>query len=112
MAATSVSKLDQALKDLVEAFLNLEEELESAHGDDEDSYSGALVEALEGAIEGAMDEFGASSHSIASLVSAMSESLEQLDPSAFGDDEPEFGMGGMDYDVDDEDEDLDLEDDD
>ena len=41
------TKLDQALRDLIEAFTELEEELDEKYGDDEDTYSTAVIEGLE-----------------------------------------------------------------
>lgn len=115
MSKSTIAKLENALKDLVEAYINLESELEEAHEEDDDAYAAAMIEALEGAIEVAIDEFDASTQSIASMVTAMTEALEQLDPSAFDDDEEDSqgfeldDVEEVDYDDLDEDEDLDLD---
>lgn len=102
--ADSFSKLDQALKDLVEAYTNLISELESKYGDeDEDALSAAIIEALETSIEGAIDEQDSSTTNFAEMLSALSEALEQLDPAAFdeqsaeGEDE-EYEDDDVDYD--------------
>ena len=82
--ADSFSKLDQALKDLVESYSTLVSELENKHGEeDEEALSAAIIEAIETSIEGAIDEQDSSTSEFAELVSALSEALEQLDPSAF-----------------------------
>ena len=57
--ADSFSKLDQALKDLVESYASLVTELENKHGEeDEEALSAAIIEAIETSIEGAIDEQG------------------------------------------------------
>ena len=113
----SFSKLDDALKDLIEAYNEVEEALEEKHGDDDEALSRALLEAVETSIESAMEEHDCSSSSFANVLSVLTESLEQLDPSAFEDTDEEFEEGDdddLDLDEDDiDDEDLeDLDDDD
>ena len=82
--ADSFSKLDQALKDLVESYASLVSELENKHGEeDEEALSAAIIEAIETSIEGAIDEQDSSTSEFAELISALSEALEQLDPAAF-----------------------------
>lgn len=116
--ANSYAKLDQALKDLVEAFAEVETELEEKHGEDEEALSHAVIEALETAVEGALEEHDYSSSSFAGLLSLLTEALEQLDPAAFEDEGEEYDMSEVEYDleegdVDDSDlDDVDLDDDD
>jgi len=119
--ADSFSKLDQALKDLVEAYSNLVSELESKHGEeDEEALGTAILEALETSIESAIDEQDSSTTEFAEMISALSEALEQLDPSAFDEqseeeEEEEYEEDDSEYDDIDEDEvdeDEDEEDDD
>lgn len=115
--ASSYAKLDQALKDLIEAYTELDEELEEKYGDDEDSFSHAMIEALETSIESAIEEYDTSTSSFATVLSSLTEALEQLDPSAFDEDESEYELEDVDVGVDDvededvEDYDLDEEDD-
>lgn len=116
--ADSYAKLDQAIKDLVEAYAELEEDATEKHGEDEEAFGSAIVEALETSIEGAMEEYDISSAAFASLLSVMTEALEQIDPAAFeggsseeeedddngDDDDVDYDDDG-DYDEDEEDED-------
>jgi predicted transcriptional regulator len=107
--ADSFGKLDQALRDLVEAYSNLVSELESKYGDDdEEAITTAIIEAVETSIEGAIDEQDSSTTEFAEMLSALSEALEQLDPSAFEEqgeeEEEEYEDEDVDYDdIDDED---------
>jgi hypothetical protein len=104
------TKLDQALKDLIEAYTEIESELDDKHGDDEESFSTAIIEVLETAVESAIDEQDSDTRSIATILSNLSEALEQLDPSAFDAEETEDAdedeEEDEDYDIDDDDEDL------
>lgn len=105
------SRLNQALRDLVESYSEIEDELEQKFTEDEDSFASAVIEALEGALESAVDELGVSTNELAGVVANITEALEQLDPSAFDEDEnDDYVMedvnGLEDYDMDD-DEDLD-----
>lgn len=114
--ANSYTKLDQALKDLVEAYTALEEELDEKFGEDEEAYSSALVEALETSVESAIDDQDSSTSAFATMLSNLTESVELLDPSAFeGESEEEdedVDIEDVDYDELDEDEDEDDGDDD
>lgn len=105
------SKLDQAMSALVEAYQELEISLESKHGDDLEAIENATVEALETAIDSAIEEHDSSTGSFASLVSALSDAIEALDPSAFESEEEEEELDDEDYEDLDED-DIDLDDDD
>ena len=112
--ANSYQKLDQALKDLVESYAEIETELEEKHGDDEEALSHALIEALETSIEGALEEHDYSSANFAGVLSLLTEALEQLDPAAFEDsseDDEEYDMAEVEYDLEDADiDDADLDD--
>src|SRR5690606_3363417 len=104
------SKLDQAVSDLVEAYQALEQSLEEKHGEDFESIENNVVEALENAIDSAIEEHDSTTSQFASLVSSMSDAIEQLDPSAFeGEDEDELELETGDYD--DLEDDIDLDDD-
>ena len=111
------SKLDQALIDLIEAYTELEAELDKKFADDEESYAAALIETIETSVEAAIEDQDASTGSFASLLSSMTEALEQLDPSAFEggeeeDDDDEYEADDDDVDLDDDDLDEDDDDDD
>ena len=111
--SNSYAKLDQALKDLLEAYTELEEENESKFGDDEDSYSHAMIEALETSIESALEEHDVSTTVFAAVLSNLTEALEQLDPSAFDEEAATYGLEDVAVDVEDyteDEEDIDIED--
>ena len=109
--AKAYAKLDQSLKDLVEAFAEVETELEEKHGEDEEALSHAVIEALETAVEGALEEHDYSSSSFAGLLSLLTEALEQLDPAAFEDEGEEYDMSEVEYDLEETDvDDADLDD--
>ena len=109
--AHSHNKLEQALKDLIEAYAALEQELEEKHGDDEDAFSHEICEALETAIETAIEDSDSTPSFLATLLSNTSQALEQIDPNAFeASDEEEYeeeSEEAEDLEEDDELEDLD-----
>ena len=82
----AAEKVDTALRELLEAFAELEQDLDEKHGDDEDAYQNILAETMEGSIETAVEESGTSTTLVATLISSLSDGLESLDPSAFDDD--------------------------
>lgn len=116
--ANTYTKLDQALKDLIEAYNELEEEVGEKYEDDEDAYAHAIIEALETSVESAIEEHDSSTTQFATILSNLTEALEQLDPSAFDEDESEYGLDDVavdvddDYEGEDEEEDEDGEEDD
>ena len=113
--ASSYSKLDQALQDLIETYTDLEAEVSDKHSQDEDSYNHAIVEVLETSIESALEEHDVTTSTFASLLSNLMEALEQLDPLAFEDDSDsdDYDLDsvdvGEDENYEDEDEDIDLD---
>jgi len=108
---SSFAKLDQALGDLIEAYSELGETLEEKYGEDEEAFSTAVVEALESCLETAMEENDVSSGFVATLLASFTEALEEVDPSAFddeddeGDNEVSYDVGEVGYDDGDEDPD-------
>ena len=109
--AGNISKLDQALIDLIEAFSEVEEKIDAKFRDDEDAFQTAIVEAIETSVEAAIEETEFSTSSFATLLSSISEALESLDPSAFDEEEEEESEGEATYDIDDDDIDIDDDDD-
>ena len=109
--ANSLSKLNQALRDFIEAYIELHEDLDEKLGADEDSFNHAIVESLETTIDSALEEVDFSSTQLANMLSFISDALEQLDPSAFDQDEDDdgFDLGGLDYGDNDDDDDIDLD---
>lgn len=110
----SYAKLDQALSDLIEAFSELEVELDGKFSEDEESYNSALIETVEAAIENALDEQDSSTGVVASILSSLTEALEEIDPSAFDDieEEADYDLDDVDMEDYDEDEDEDEEEED
>lgn len=118
--ANSFTKLHQALRDLIEAYTELEEELDEKCSDDDEAFSNEMIEALETSIESAIEEQDSSTALFATMLASLSEALKQVDPSAFedeGEEEEEDEEEG-DYDIDDDvdydldDDELDMDDDD
>ena len=112
---SSVAKLDQALTDLLEAFQGVEDEMDDRAGGDRKETKQSVIEALEGSIENSLDETSSSTENFAWLITALTEALQQLDPSAIeSNQDGDFAYSEEDYDDDDDDEDddlLDLDDD-
>lgn len=81
----SYIKLDQALKDLIEAYVDLDKEIALKNNDDEDAYSSAMIETLETSIESALEDQDVESKFFANMITFLSDALEQLDPVAFED---------------------------
>ncbi len=102
---SSYKKLDEALQDLVEAYIELEDQITEKVGDDEDAFTHSIIEALETSIEAAIEEHDFSTTGVAAILSNLTEALEQLDPVAFDDDEDEDS--DEEYEISDEYEDLD-----
>ena len=113
----SFAKLDQALKDLIEAYSELETELSGKFENDDEAFSTAVIEVLETSIEGALEEQDVETKAFANLLTLFSDALEQIDPVAFEDavEEDEDAEGeyedddDLDYDDLDDDEDEDEE---
>lgn len=114
--ANSYAKLDSALKELIEAFSEVEEDLDEKFGEDEEAYTSALIEALETSVEGAIDDQDSSTTTFASILSTLTEALENLDPTAFEgassedeeeEEETDYEIDDVDYDELDEDDDED-----
>ncbi len=109
------SKFHQALIDLIEAYSQIEDVATEKHGDDESAANSAILEVLETSIESAIEEQDASTSFLASMLSSLSEALEQIDPSAFeesDEDYDEYEAEDSDIDLDEDDDDLDEMDDD
>lgn len=109
--AYSSAKLDEALRQLIEAYVQLEADSEKKHAGDEDVVSSAIIDAIAESLESAIEDQDISTGYFATVASALSEALEQLDPSAFEDpDSDDEKDDDDDIDIDDLDDDLDYED--
>lgn len=110
------TKLDQAFSELLQAFAELENELDKKFADDEEGFSTAILEAIESAIDTAIEDTDSSTGAVAQVLAAFTEALEEIDPSAFDevedDDEDDSDYDLEDADIDDYDEDEDEEEDD
>ncbi|MCC6953823.1 MAG: hypothetical protein IT290_06870 [Deltaproteobacteria bacterium] len=114
----SFAKLDQALKDLIEAYVALDEEMSGKYSDDNEAYNNAMTEVLETSIESALEEQDAETKYFANMITVLSDALESIDPVAFedaltetdddeeysGDDDDDEEYDDLDEDGDDEDE--------
>lgn len=85
----TAGRLEQAILELIESYAEVENNAEEKHGEDEDSYAHAMIEAIETSLESAIDESDVSTGQFAAILANLSEALEQLDPSAFESDEDE-----------------------
>jgi len=106
----STSKLEQALKDLIEAYSELDTELTAKLEDDEEAYASSMLESLETSIESALEDQDMETKSFANLLSYFSDALEQLDPVAF-DEEGESDEEEEEYEDDEDDTDYDEDED-
>lgn len=116
---SSFKKLDEAIQDLIEAYTELEEEISTKCGDDEDAFSSAIIETLETSIESAIEEHDFSTSGFAAILSNLTEALQELDPVAFEDEDEDSESDDEEYEMDDseeydldEDEELELDEDD
>lgn len=107
--STPYERLDEAMRDLIGAYMQIQDKLETEHGDDEDSIAHGLTEALETALESGLEEHDVNTSAMASMLSNTTDALEQLDPSAFDEEEDEV-VSYESNETDDEDIDLDEED--
>lgn len=105
-----IGKLDQAFKDLVEAFAELESQCFEKYENDEENYNSTIVEAIETCIEGALDECDVDTSVVATLLTACSEALENIDPEAFSEQDGDDDDYASDDDEEEDEDDEDLED--
>ena len=111
--SSAYARLDQAVKDLLDAYIEIDDELQSKHSEDEDSFSNAMIEALETSLESALEEHDISTGALAGIFSNFTEALEQLDPSAFdADEDDEYVVEDVDDDIDDDVDPYEMDDDD
>jgi len=115
---STYANLDQALKDLIESYTELEAVTEGNFGGDEEGFSQSIIEVLETSVETALEEHDVSTTTFATILSHLTEALEQLDPSAFEDEDAKdtpYDMSDVadveDIDDIDDDEDIDIDDD-
>ncbi len=111
MSMKAAEKIIDALTDLLDGYKELQKALESDFGADEDTadraleMDAALITEMRAAIESLMESEDAGAEEIASIISVMTDALEEIDPNVFtpGDEDLE----AADEDADDDDDDLD-----
>jgi hypothetical protein len=131
MTTKATEKIIDALTQLVEGFAELQEGLEddldpaaAAEGDDEEDseeevdIEDALVTEIRAAVEAVIENEDCAPEDLASIVSALTDALEEIDPEVFSHGEPaeaeeeeEYEDDDEDYEDDDDDVDLDEDDD-
>lgn len=118
MASKATRKMTEALSDLLEAYSELLEGLHEEFGtEDSEAEEGAaatspemesgLVNEVRAAVELVMDQDDYTADDIASLITSMTEALEEIDPSIFEQVDEEEEAEEIEVDEDDEDDDDD-----
>lgn len=122
MGMKGASKIIDALKQLMDGYCELQEAIErdyGGRGEDADDATAelstevdaALVTEIRAAIETVMEEDDFSAEEIASVISILTDSLEEIDPDVFETTETEPAEEGEEYEDYDEDEDEEFEED-
>lgn len=121
MATKGAEKIIEALTQLMEGYVELQESVERDYGGREEPEAGAelssevdaaLVTEIRAAVESVMEDEDYSAEEMASVISVLTDALEEIDPDAFGQEEDEDeDEEEDDDDIDDDDEDLDLDED-
>ena len=119
MSTKAAEKIVEALTQLVEGFAELQEQLEAEYGaesDDDDTteegetsdLEDALVTEVRAAVESVIENEDCAPEDLASIISALTGSREEIAPEVFAD---ESESSEDEEEDDDEDEDIDLDDD-
>jgi hypothetical protein len=119
MSTKAAEKIVEALTQLVEGFAELQEQLEAEYGPESDEDEGekeetsdledALVTEVRAAVESVIENEDCAPEDLASIISALTGSLEEIAPEVFAE---ETEAAEEDEEYEDEDEDIDLDDDD
>jgi hypothetical protein len=127
MTTKAAEKIIDALTQLVEGFAELQEKLEEDFDPDRDeseekeetenpagSLEDALVTEIRAAVESVIENEDCAPEDLASIISALTDALEEIAPEVFTEEEKEEEEEEEDYeeDDDDDDDDIDLDDDD
>jgi hypothetical protein len=121
MGMKGASKIIDALKQLMDGYCELQEAIErdyGGRGEDSDEagselsteVDAALVTEIRAAIETVMEEEDFSAEEMASVISILTDSLEEIDPDVFEASETEPAEESEEYEDDDEDEEFEEED--
>lgn len=121
MNSKASEKIIDALTQLMEGYIELQESIEEEYGsssmtdddDDESSVSeevdAAIVTEIRAALEAVMESEDYSPEELASVISTMTDAIEEIAPDVFEEDEEEDDDDEDYEDYDDDDEDLDLD---
>jgi hypothetical protein len=127
MTTKATEKIIDALTQLVEGFAELQQKLEDdfdPEGGDEDSDEGgeddepssdveeALVTEVRAAVEAVIENEDCAPEDLASIVSALTDSLAEIDPELFSQEEEEEEEEEKETEEDEDDDDIDLDDED
>lgn len=121
MATKGAGKIIEALTQLMEGYVELQQAVERDFGgrdsDDDSELSSevdtAIVTEIRAAVESVMEDEDYSAEEMASVISMLTDALEEIDPDVFDqDDEDEAEEEEEDEDEDEDDEDLDLDEED
>lgn len=121
MATKGAAKIIEALTQLMEGYVELQQSVErdfgGREGEDEGELSSevdtAIVTEVRAAVESVMEDEDYSAEEMASVISMLTDAVEEIDPDVFDQEEDgEEEEEDEDDSEDDEDEDLDLEEDD
>jgi ribonuclease E len=121
MATKGAAKIIEALTQLMEGYVELQQSVErdfgGREGEDEGELSSevdtAIVTEVRAAVESVMEDEDYSAEEMASVISMLTDAVEEIDPDVFDQEEDgEEEEEDEDDSEDDEDEDLDLDEDD
>jgi hypothetical protein len=120
MATKGAAKIIEALTQLMEGYVELQQSVErdfgGREGEDEGELSSevdtAIVTEVRAAVESVMEDEDYSAEEMASVISMLTDAVEEIDPDVFDQEEEDEDEEDEDDSEDDEDEDLDLDEDD
>ena len=100
--SASNSKFDQALRDLLISYNELEDEISAKFGGDDGDFGSAISETIEASLDTAIDDSATETIQAARLATLLLGAVESLDPDAFEevDEEDDIGYGSEDTDDD------------
>ena len=119
MATKGAGKIIEALTQLMEGYVELQQSVERDFGGREGAEEGelssevdsAIVTEVRAAVESVMEDEDYSAEEMASVISMLTDALEEIDPDVFNQEEEDEEEEEDDEDEDDDDTDLDEDDD-
>lgn len=120
MATKGAAKIIEALTQLMEGYVELQQSVErdfgSREGEDEGELSSevdtAIVTEVRAAVESVMEDEDYSAEEMASVISMLTDALEEIDPDVFNQDEDDEEEEEDEDEDEDDDDDTDLDEDD